>query len=70
MSRAEYERIAALQDDYIAEQDMVVVEGYIGSDPAERTGARLYVEAAERQHRRHAAAALLPARRRGRSSPS
>ena len=45
MSRADYERMAALQDAYIAEQEMLLIEGYIGSDPAERTGARLYVEA-------------------------
>ena len=46
MSRADFERMAALQDAYIAEQEMLLIEGYIGSDPAERTGARLYVEAA------------------------
>jgi phosphoenolpyruvate carboxykinase (ATP) len=45
MSRADYERMAALQDAYIADQEMLLIEGYIGSDPAERTGARLYVEA-------------------------
>jgi phosphoenolpyruvate carboxykinase (ATP) len=37
---------AELQDAYIAEQDMVVVDGYIGSDPEFRTPARLYIEAA------------------------
>jgi phosphoenolpyruvate carboxykinase (ATP) len=42
----EYERVAALQDAYIAGQDMVLVDGYIGSDPATRVAARLYVEAA------------------------
>ena len=33
MTRAEYDRIAALQDEYIAERDMVVIDGYIGNDP-------------------------------------
>ena len=32
MTRAEYDRIAALQNDYIRSQDMLVVEGYIGND--------------------------------------
>jgi phosphoenolpyruvate carboxykinase (ATP) len=44
--RAEYERVAALQDAYVAEQEMILIEGYIGSDPDGRTAARLYVEAA------------------------
>jgi phosphoenolpyruvate carboxykinase (ATP) len=46
ISREEGERIARLQDDYIAEQDMLVVDGYIGDDPDFRTPARLYIEAA------------------------
>jgi phosphoenolpyruvate carboxykinase (ATP) len=46
ITRAEYERVAAAQDAYIAEHDMVVVDGYIGSDPAFRTRARLIIEAA------------------------
>lgn len=46
ISRAEYERISALQDAYIAENDMVVVDGYLGSDPQFRTRARLVIEAA------------------------
>lgn len=45
ISRAEYERMAALQDAYIREQEMVVIEGYIGSDPEFRTPARLIIEA-------------------------
>jgi phosphoenolpyruvate carboxykinase (ATP) len=44
--RAEYDRIAAAQDAYIAGAHMVVVDGYIGSDPAFRTRARLVMEAA------------------------
>ena len=46
ITRAEYDRIAALQDDYIAGQPMVVVDGYIGSDPGFRTRARLVIESA------------------------
>jgi phosphoenolpyruvate carboxykinase (ATP) len=42
----EYERWAAAQDEYIAEQEMVRIDGYIGSDPDFRTPARLYIEAA------------------------
>jgi phosphoenolpyruvate carboxykinase (ATP) len=46
MTRAEYERIAAAQDAYIAGCHMVVVDGYIGADPQFRTRARLVMEAA------------------------
>ena len=46
ITRAEFERIAAEQDAYIAGSHMVVVDGYIGSDPAFRTRARLVMEAA------------------------
>src|SRR5690348_14956189 len=44
ITRAEYERIAKLQDDYIRTRDMVIVEGYIGNDPSFRVPARLYIE--------------------------
>jgi len=44
ISREEGERIAALQDEYIAGRDMVVVDGFIGDDPDFRTAARLYIE--------------------------
>src|SRR5258708_18812552 len=44
--REEYDRISAEQDTYIAGQHMVVVDGYIGSDPQFRTRARLIMEAA------------------------
>src|ERR671917_122887 len=44
ISREEGERIAQLQDEYIAGRDMVVVDGYIGNDPDFRTPARLYIE--------------------------
>jgi phosphoenolpyruvate carboxykinase (ATP) len=46
IAREEYDRIAAEQDAYIASADMVVVDGYIGSDPKFRTRARLIMESA------------------------
>src|SRR5438128_9668812 len=46
ISREEGERIASLQDEYIAGRDMVIVDGYIGNDPDFRTPARLYIEEA------------------------
>jgi phosphoenolpyruvate carboxykinase (ATP) len=44
ISRAEYEEWAAKQDAYIADKDMVLVEGYIGPDASFRTGSRVYIE--------------------------
>jgi phosphoenolpyruvate carboxykinase (ATP) len=44
ISRAEYEEWAARQDTYIADQDMILVEGYIGPDPEFRTPCRLLIE--------------------------
>ena len=44
--REEGERWAEWQDEYIADHEMVVVDGYIGSDPEFRVAARLYIEAA------------------------
>jgi len=46
IGRDEGERIAQLQDEYIAQRDMVVVDGYIGDDPDFRTPTRLYIEEA------------------------
>jgi phosphoenolpyruvate carboxykinase (ATP) len=46
ISRDEYKNVAARQDEYISDCHMVVVDGYIGSDPAFRTKARLIIEAA------------------------
>src|SRR3954464_13720852 len=46
IDRDEWERISGLQDDYIAEQEMIVVDGFIGNDPLHRAAARLYIEAA------------------------
>ena len=45
VTRAEAARLAALQDGYIREQEMVVVDGYIGNDAEQRVRARLYIEA-------------------------
>jgi phosphoenolpyruvate carboxykinase (ATP) len=44
ISRDEYQRVAAEQDAYLAETDVVVVDGYIGSHPEFRTRARLIME--------------------------
>lgn len=44
ITRAEYERVARLQNDYIRTRDMLVVEGYIGNDPQFRVPARLIIE--------------------------
>src|SRR5436853_4558022 len=46
ISREEGDRVARLQDEYIAGRDMVIVDGYIGNDPEFRTPARLYIEEA------------------------
>jgi phosphoenolpyruvate carboxykinase (ATP) len=44
--RAEFDRIAKLQDDYIRGQEMVVVDGFIGNDAEFRVPARLTIERA------------------------
>jgi phosphoenolpyruvate carboxykinase (ATP) len=46
ITREEYERIARMQDDYIAGREMVVVDGFIGNDESFRTAARLTIERA------------------------
>jgi len=46
MSRADFDALAKLQDDYIAEQEMVVVDGYVGNVEDFRTRARLTIEKA------------------------
>ncbi|HEX9351542.1 MAG TPA: phosphoenolpyruvate carboxykinase (ATP), partial [Gaiellaceae bacterium] len=46
ITREEGLKWAEAQDAYIAEQEMVQVDGYIGNDPDFRTPARLYIEAA------------------------
>ncbi|HEY8017904.1 MAG TPA: phosphoenolpyruvate carboxykinase [Actinomycetota bacterium] len=44
MSREDYEKVAAMQDAYIAEHDMIQIDGYIGNDLEMRTAARLLME--------------------------
>jgi phosphoenolpyruvate carboxykinase (ATP) len=46
ITREEYDRIAGMQDDYIREQEMVVVDGFIGNVEGFRTPARLAIEKA------------------------
>jgi phosphoenolpyruvate carboxykinase (ATP) len=46
ITRDEFDRIAKMQDDYLAAQDAVVIDGYIGNDPEMRTAARLTIEKA------------------------
>jgi phosphoenolpyruvate carboxykinase (ATP) len=46
ISRDEAARLADAQDAYIASQEMVQVDGYIGAAPEFRTAARLFIEAA------------------------
>jgi phosphoenolpyruvate carboxykinase (ATP) len=46
MTREEFARISALQDEYIGGQEMVVVDGTIGNVPGFRTPARLIIEKA------------------------
>ncbi len=44
ISRAEYDRMAKIQNDYIRTRDMLVVDGFIGNDPEFRVPARLIIE--------------------------
>ena len=46
MTREAFDTIAAKQDAYLAERDVVVIDGYIGNDPGMRTAARLTIEKA------------------------
>jgi phosphoenolpyruvate carboxykinase (ATP) len=46
ITRAEGRRIAEYQDAYIADQDMLVIDGWIGNDPQFRVAARLVIEKA------------------------
>ncbi len=47
ISRTEFEEWSHKQDVYIADKDMILIEGYIGPDPAFRTGSRLYIESTQ-----------------------
>jgi phosphoenolpyruvate carboxykinase (ATP) len=44
MSREDYDAIATRQESYLADNDVVVIDGYIGNDSAMRTRARLVME--------------------------
>ena len=44
MTREDYDAIAAKQDAYIAEHDMIQIDGFIGNDPEMRSAARLLME--------------------------
>jgi phosphoenolpyruvate carboxykinase (ATP) len=46
ITRAEYDRVAKLQDDFIRTRDMLVIEGFIGNDPDYRVATRLIIEKA------------------------
>ncbi|MFY9557854.1 MAG: phosphoenolpyruvate carboxykinase [Blastocatellia bacterium] len=44
ITRAEYERVAKLQNDYVRGCEMILVDGFIGNDPEFRVPARLIIE--------------------------
>ena len=46
MTRAQFAEWAEKQDAYIRDQEMLVIDGYIGNDPEFRTAARLIIERA------------------------
>jgi phosphoenolpyruvate carboxykinase (ATP) len=45
IDRDEWDRVSALQDAYVAGQEMIQVDGFIGDDPDHRISARLLIEA-------------------------
>lgn len=44
IARVEFDEWATRQDAYVADKDMVLIEGYIGPDPAFKTGSQMYIE--------------------------
>src|ERR671919_2620799 len=46
VSRSQAEEWADRQDDYIAEQEMILIDGYLGAQPEFRVPVRLFIEAA------------------------
>jgi phosphoenolpyruvate carboxykinase (ATP) len=44
ITRAEYDRVARVQNAYIRDREMLVIEGFIGNDPDFRVPARLIIE--------------------------
>jgi len=45
MPRAEYQKIVDLQENYMNDQEMIVIDGYISNAPEVQTAARLIIEA-------------------------
>jgi len=45
ISRTEADEWARRQDEHIADQDMILIEGYIGPESHSQTGSRVYIEA-------------------------
>jgi len=52
MPREEFDRIAALQDEYLRDRDLLVIDGFIGNDPEVRTRARPTIEKANAHNAR------------------
>jgi phosphoenolpyruvate carboxykinase (ATP) len=46
MTREEFDRIARLQDEYLRDREVIVIDGYIGNEATFRTSARLTIEKA------------------------
>jgi len=46
MTREDFAKIAEVQDRYLAQQDAIEIDGFIGNDPTMRTAARLTIEKA------------------------
>ena len=44
ISRKDYLLISRMQDAYIQDQDMLIINGYIGQDPIFRVGCQLFIE--------------------------
>ena len=63
IDRDEWERISRLQDAYIADHEMLVINGYIGSDAERRVPARLYIEASNANIAGMQERAVFPRRR-------
>jgi phosphoenolpyruvate carboxykinase (ATP) len=46
MTRDEFDRVSQMQDEFLRDRDVVVIDGFIGNDPSFRTRARLTIETA------------------------
>ena len=46
ITRAEYQKLAKMQDEYLAQHESIQIDGYIGPDPDFRVACRLLVESA------------------------